>query len=287
MGRAQFGFECMVKVYTRTGTLTYQYNKDHTKVTEIHFTVPFSSASEKHIAEITLYNINPGHFNSIRQGDKVELFAGYHGDTGLLLSGTIFRTTTPTLEDADTAYVLRVLEGQDYTRLPKQNITFAAGTYADTIVKEVARRSGIQLDFISINKNKRYEEEYTAEGHPMEILSTIANDAKTSLFYLRGRLTFAFVFAGRNAELFNLTPQTGLIGSPTVASRDDDWQDEEDDDGYGRWSFSCTSILNYHLTTFSRVDVKSKYLTHGMYVINGEHTFNGTEARTNFEGIEN
>lgn len=287
MGRAQFGFECMVKVYTRTGTLTYQYNKDHTKVTEIHFTVPFSSASEKHIAEITLYNIDPGHFNSIRQGDRIELFAGYHGDTGLLLSGTIFRTTTPTLEDADTAYVLRVLEGQDYTRLPKQNITFAAGTYADTIVKEVARRAGMQLDFISINKNKRYEEEYTAEGHPMEILSTIANDAKTSLFYLRGRLTFAFVFAGRNAELFNLTPQTGLIGSPTVASRDDDWQDEEDDDGYGRWSFSCTSILNYHLTTFSRVDVKSKYLTHGMYVINGEHTFNGTEARTNFEGIEN
>lgn len=287
MGRAQFGFECMVKVYTRTGTLTYQYNKDHTKVTEIHFTVPFSSASEKHIAEITLYNINPGHFNSIRQGDKVELFAGYHGDTGLLLSGTIFRTTTPTLEDADTAYVLRVLEGQDYTRLPKQNITFAAGTYADTIVKEVARRSGMQLDFVSINKNKRFEEEYTAEGHPMEILSSLATETKTSLFYLRGRLTFAFVFAGRNAELFNLTPQTGLIGSPTVASRDDDWQDEEDDDGYGHWSFSCTSILNYHLTTFSRVDVKSKYLTHGMYVINGEHTFNGTEARTNFEGIEN
>lgn len=287
MGRVQFGFECMVKVYTRTGTLTYHYNKDHIKVTEIHFTVPFSSASEKHIAEITLYNINPGHFNSIRQGDKVELFAGYHGDTGLLLSGTIFRTTTPTLEDADTAYVLRVLEGQDYTRLPKQNITFAAGTYADVIIKEVARRSGMQLDFVSINKNKRFEEEYTAEGHPMEILSSLATETKTSLFYLRGRLTFAFVFAGRNAELFNLTPRTGLIGSPTVASRDDDWQDEKDDDGYGHWSFSCTSILNYHLTTFSRVDVKSKYLTHGMYVINGEHTFNGTEARTNFEGIEN
>ena len=145
----------------------------------------------------------------------------------------------------------------------------------------------MQLDFVSINKNKRFEEEYTAEGHPMEILSSLATETKTSLIYLRGRLTFAFVFAGRNAELFSLTPQTGLIGSPTVASRDDDWQDEDDDDGYGHWSFSCTSILNYHLTTFSRVDVKSKYLTHGMYVINGEHTFNGTEARTEFEGIEN
>ncbi len=282
MGKAQFGFEILVRVHTRTGRIEFQYNKNHAKSSEIHFTVPFSSNSEKHIAEITLFNINPGHFNSIRQGDKVELFAGYHGDTGLLLSGTIFRTTTPTLQDADTAYVLRVLEGQDYTRLPKQNIT-----YADVIIKEVARRSGMQLDFVSINKNKRFEEEYTAEGHPMEILSSLATETKTSLFYLRGRLTFAFVFAGRNAELFSLTPQTGLIGSPTVASRDDDWQDEDDDDGYGHWSFSCTSILNYHLTTFSRVDVKSKYLTHGMYVINGEHTFNGTEARTEFEGIEN
>lgn len=287
MGKAQFGFEILVRVHTRTGRIEFQYNKNHAKSSEIHFTVPFSSNSEKHIAEITLFNINPGHFNSIRQGDKVELFAGYHGDTGLLLSGTIFRTTTPTLQDADTAYVLRVLEGQDYTRLPKQNITFAAGTYADVIIKEVARRSGMQLDFVSINKNKRFEEEYTAEGHPMEILSSLATETKTSLFYLRGRLTFAFVFAGRNAELFSLTPQTGLIGSPTVASRDDDWQDEDNDDGYGHWSFSCTSILNYHLTTFSRVDVKSKYLTHGMYVINGEHTFNGTEARTEFEGIEN
>ncbi len=195
MGKAQFGFEILVRVHTRTGRIEFQYNKNHAKSSEIHFTVPFSSNSEKHIAEITLFNINPGHFNSIRQGDKVELFAGYHGDTGLLLSGTIFRTTTPTLQDADTAYVLRVLEGQDYTRLPKQNITFAAGTYADVIIKEVARRSGMQLDFVSINKNKRFEEEYTAEGHPMEILSSLATETKTSLFYLRGRLTFAFVFA--------------------------------------------------------------------------------------------
>ena len=80
---------------------------------------------------------------------------------------------------------------------------------------------------------------------------------------------------------------SGIKNYQYKLTRDDDWQDEDDDDGYGRWSFSCTSILNYHLTTFSRVDVKSKYLTHGMYVINGEHTFNGTEARTEFEGIEN
>lgn len=283
----QYGFEAKVVVYTRDNTLTYQYNKDLGKSVEIHFTVPFSTETEKQITEITLYNINPGHFNSIRQGDRVELYAGYHGDVGLLMSGTIFRTTTPTLDEADTAYTLRVLEGPDYTKLPKLNVTFSAGTYAETIVREVVKRSGMKLNIMNTNINKRYNEEYTAEGHPLEILSQIADDTKTSLFYLRGKLTWAFIFAGRNAETFNLNVNTGLIGSPTVESRDDDWQDGDDDDGLGRWSFSCESILNYHLTTFARVDVHSKYLNHGMYVINGEHTFDGEQARTKFEGIEN
>ena len=67
MGKAQFGFEILVRVHTRTGRIEFQYNKNHAKSSEIHFTVPFSSNSEKHIAEITLFNINPGHFNSIRQ----------------------------------------------------------------------------------------------------------------------------------------------------------------------------------------------------------------------------
>ncbi|UNL43206.1 hypothetical protein G8B22_08710 [Ligilactobacillus agilis] len=282
-----YGFEIMVKVYTKNSALTYQYNKNADKSTEIHFTVPFSTETQKQITEIVLYNINPGHFNSIQRGDKVELFAGYHDDNGLLMSGTIFRTSTPTLEGADTAYTLRVLEGPDYTTLPKLNITFAKGTYAETIVREVVRRAGISLNLMNTNINKRYDEEYTAEGHPLEILSQIAEDTKTSLFYLRGKLTWAFIFAGRNAETFNLNVDTGLIGSPVVESRDDDWQDGDDDDGLGRWSFSCESILNFHLTTFSRVEVHSKYLNHGMYVINGEHSFDGEQARTKFEGIEN
>ena len=166
-------------------------------------------------------------------------------------------------------------------------ITVCKGTYAETIVREVARRANMQLNIMNTNFNKQYDEEYTAEGHPLEILSQIAEDTKTSLFYLRGKLTWAFIFNGRNAETFNLNVNTGLIGSPVVESRDDDWQDWDDDDGLGHWSFSCESILNFHLTTFSRVEVHSKYLNHGMYVINGEHTFDGEEARTKFEGIEN
>ena len=286
MGR-QYNFQVKVDVHVNGRILHYEYSKNSAKSIEIHFSVPFSVEAERQVTEITLYNINPGDYNAIRQGSRVDLHAGYAGDVGLLMSGTVFRKIAPTLSGADTAYVLRVLEGPDYTRLPKVNITFAAGTRASTIVREVARRAKMSLNFVSINNDKTYADGYTAEGHPLEVLSSIADDTKTSLFYLRGKLTFAFIFKGRVAESFLLTPSTGLVGSPTSQSRDEDWKDGDDDDGYGRWSFSCTSILNYHLTSFSRVELKSKYLTHGMYVTTGEHSFDGKEPRTTFEGIEN
>lgn len=271
MAKAQYGFECKVVVTTKNSRLTYEYNKG-SKAIEIHFTVPFSTDTEKQITEITLYNINPGHFNSIKQGDKVELYAGYNGDVGLLMKGTVFRTTNPVLDDVDTAYTLRVLEGTDYTKLPKINVTYAKGTMASTIIKDVARRANISLNYMNINHDKAYNDGYTADGHPLEVLETVAEETKTSLFYLRGQLTFAFIFNGRNTEVFNLNTGTGLIGSPTSASRDDDWQDYDDNDGLGNWSFEVESILNYRLTTFTRVELKSKYLNHGMYVINGEHS---------------
>lgn len=281
--KVQFNFQCKVVIHTNSGTLTYEYGKMANSI-EIHFSVPFSSETEKHITEITMYNINPGHFNSIKAGNKVELYAGYAGDVGLLVSGTVYRTTLPTMEDADTAYVIRVMEGQDYSRKPKLNLTFANGTYASTIMQQVVARSGINLHFVSFKENKRYGDGYTADDHPMDTLSEIADDCKSSLFYLRGQLTMRYVYDGNQSDAFNLNSGTGLI-SVSRESRDDDWNDSEDDDGMGKWSYDVESILNYHLTTFAWVQLKNKYVNAGVMVANGEHSFDGTEPRTSFEGV--
>lgn len=122
MAKQQYNFEIRVEVATKSGNLVYRYGKMPDWV-EIHFSVPFSDQPDKNISEITIYNINPSDFNRINKGDRVKVFAGYSGDVGLLVSGTIYRTTIPSLEDADTAYVLRILEGQDYSKLKKQNLT--------------------------------------------------------------------------------------------------------------------------------------------------------------------
>lgn len=285
MGKPQFNFEVKVVVHTANANLTYQYGKMANAI-EIHFTVPFSNETEKHITEVELFNIDPKHFNLIKPGNKVELYAGYHGDVGLLVSGTIYKTTIPTLKDADTAYKLRILEGEDYTKKPKINLTFAENTYAKTIIPQVVRAGGINLRNVSLKDNKLYKDGFSADDHPLEVLETLAEDCKTSLFYLRGQLTLRYVYDGSIDGQFDLGPTTGLIEGPTRESRDDDWADyEEDDDGLGAWSYSATALLNYHLTTFSSVRIHNKYVNVTAMVINGEHSFDGEEARTEFEAV--
>lgn len=285
MAAKQYNFEVRVEVYTQSGTLKYYYGKVANAI-EIHFTAPFTSETDKNIAEITLYNIVPGDFNRIHKGDKVKLYAGYHGDVGLLLSGTIYRPTIPYLDAADTAYVLRILEGQDYTKLKKMHLTFAKNTRASTIIRRVASSAGIHLNYVSLKTDKVYKDGFTAEDAPLDVLSELADDCKTSLFYLHGILTLQYVYDGKSADEFNLNYETGLLESPTREDRDDDWIDSDDDDGLGRYSWSVNSILNYHLTTFSTIHLKTQYVKQSVKVISGEHSFDGSQPTTTFEGVQ-
>lgn len=283
---AKYNFEIRVEVKTSGGAVNFTYGKDPKNSIEIHFDVPFSEQPEKNISEITLYNIDPAVFNKIKKGNTVTLRAGYTGDIGLLVQGTIYRTTVPSLKDADTAYVLRVLEGQDYSRYKKQHIAFKKGVKASTIIKTVASKAGIQLTYVSLKTDKTYKDGYTADGHPMDTLGDIAGDCKTSLFYLRGKLRIQYVYGGANTGTFDLSNDTGLLQSPTRESRDDDWVDGDNDDGLGVYSWSVDSILNYKISTFAKVHIKTPYVNASMMVLNGEHEFDGSQPTTSFEAVQ-
>lgn len=120
----------------------------------------------------------------------------------------------------------------------------------------------------------------------MDTLTTIAGDCKTSLFYLRGQLTVQYIYGStKGTDNFELAYASGLLQIPTREDRDEDWQDADDDDGLGKFSWSVDSILNYHMTTFSTVHVKTQYVNTTMRVLNGEHSFDGTQPTTSFEGV--
>lgn len=283
--KTKYGFNIKVVVHTKHGTFTFHHNKNIAQNLEIHFSIPFNNDPQKDVSEVTIYNMSRSKFNAIKKGDKVNVYAGYGKDMGLLVHGTIYKTTIPTMENADTAYTLRLIEGADYTRKKKIKVTFKKRTTAKTIIRQVVRKSGIKLHEVSLKKDKVYKKGYTGNDHPMNILEEIADDCKTSLFYRRGKLTLRYVYDGKGKTIATISPATGLVSAPTRESRDDDWVDGDDNDGLGRWSWSIESILNYHITTFSRVKVHSKYVKQTLMVISGTHKFDGTSPRTSFEAV--
>ena len=76
---------------------------------------------------------------------------------------------------------------------------------------------------------------------------------------------------------------SGLISSPTMERRDEDWVKDEDDDGMGRYQYSAESLLNYRITTGEYVHIQSMFVNITGTVISGEHAFDGTSPTTSIE----
>lgn len=278
-------FGIKVVIHTSHGAKTFIHSNSDKRNLEIHFSIPFSSDTEKNVAELSIYNMAKSNYNAIKQGNKCTIYAGYGGKLGLVFHGVIFRKSVPTKTDADVLYKFKLLEGKDYAKLKKIKVAFKKKTTAKTIINTVCRKSGIKLHQVSLKTNKVYKKGYSANDHPLNVLSEIAQDCKTSLFYNRGQLTLRYVFDGKGRHTVSLTPTNGLVGSPSNESRDDDWVDADDNDGMGKWSWSAESIFNYNITTFARVHIKTSLINHTVVVSSGKHSFDGTSPRTTFEAV--
>lgn len=278
----QFDFEIQLNIWTDTGELVYHHRKSNDSM-DIEFSLPFDNTSDQSVGEVTIWNMSGISFNRIHENDRVQITAGYHGDTGIIFDGHIFKATTPTLEGGDHKYVLRVVEGQNYQKLPDVSLTFGEGTAASTIINRIVSVSGIKLNIVSMREDHIYSEGYTADGSPLDALSEVASDTHSALFYRRGQLTMRYMYDGNNTGTWELNNSTGLISSPTMERRDDDWVKDEDDDGLGRYQYSVDSLLNYRITTGEYIHIHSTFVNLTGAVISGEHSFDGTSPTTSME----
>ncbi|MDF8368841.1 hypothetical protein G9403_03710 [Weissella paramesenteroides] len=279
----QYLFEVYVEIYTNGGTLKYVHNNNPSQSMDIEFSLPFDNTSDRSVGEVTIWNMSQISFNRIAQGNRIVIKAGYHGDVGVIFDGEIFRPTVPSREGGDLNYTLRVVEGKEYRKLKHVSLTFGEGTTAKTIINKIVQTTGINLNFVSLGRNYVFKEGYTVDGSPFDALSDMAEQARAALFYRRGQLTMRWLYDDKVTGNFYLANNTGLISSPTMERRDDDWVEDDDDDGLGRFTYSADSILNYRITTGEHVHLKSESVDVWAAVLSGEHTFDGENPTTSLE----
>jgi hypothetical protein len=229
-------------------------------------TIPFDSDTLPNEAEVKIWNLSHETLTLFqKKHDKdapvrLQLNAGYTGDVGLLLSGTVSSVET-VWDGVDKITTIHVLDGVEDS--DKIDVTFAEGTYAKAIIEQLAKKVNLPVAVLNLVKNYQYEDGYSASDTVMEIISKVAQDCQTRAYIQKGKLYVRSLRDQPPAPL-KLGAGVGLIGLPEFFA-----------DG-GRQGFRLKQQLQYRLTTGSVVELSSSVFQGKLYVQSGTHHISRT-----------
>ncbi len=225
-------------------------------------TVPFDNDPLPNESEIKLWNLSPETISLLTRNSIVGINAGYKGDIGLILHGRLSKAVTKP-QGVDLITTIYVMDSEDLSKRKVTDVAYAEGTLASYILKDMAAQLGLPIAQFDLNRDYRYEEGYTASGKVTDIITKIAKDCGTSAYVNKGKLYIRNLRRGAD-DVFALSPQTGLIGSP---------EPFEDEHFKG---YSIKSQLQYRITTASVIDLSSKQFSGRVHVRRGSHHFSRT-----------
>lgn len=245
------------------------------------FRVVKTLKKEPNTCELTIYNLTQERRDEIAQADKpiVEIKAGYKGrktDSGVLsvpstdlLSGAEEESEEPGLiflgnvRDADSGYEnpdwitsLESGDGERATRFSRINKSFASGTSLAVVMNEVAKSMGVGIGNSAqkalsgnlLEAGKEFLNNVTMSGQSSKEMDRIVKSAGLEWSIQDGVLQL--LDPGKPLEDVSvvLTPDTGLIGSPTIGN-----------DGVIR----IRALLNSDIVPGREIELTSKALTQG------------------------
>lgn len=232
---------------------------------EIDFDIPFSAESEEpDIAEVNLYNLSDSTIASIESKGYVYVNAGYRNlnNKGNILTGKLEDIIT-SWEGTDKVIKILASDGGDAWRNVTVNKTYAVGSMASYIMRDLANLMGYEVADISPKEDIEYKLGKTITGKAEQALRQLVKDTKSKMFVNKGRIYIRDKEKGTETG-FRLTPKTGLVGSPEKVI--------EEIDGVEVVKYKVTMLLNPLIATDSLIEVQSRVLNGRFRVLEGRHT---------------
>lgn len=262
-----------VRVQKDNGHVEFQADAIRKNRFEIHVNVPFSDEPSPCVSEVTMFNLSEKSIALFKTGVVAGIYAGYgHMDHGCLMEGVISSVNATELSGNDRVTRFTITEGKDYSKLKDVNITFNKGTDAKTIINRIALSSNIIYHELELKNNKVYDQGYTADGQPLELIKEVAADCETQVYFKRGQLLIKNFRDTKQKERLELSYDKGLIESPSKVENED----------YKGWS--CQSLLQHKISTGTPVSLDTRTIKGSdFFVKSGAHVCDGSNFVTNFE----
>jgi hypothetical protein len=223
---------------------------------DIEFSATRTTKREPNTLELSIFNLSENTRRKLQESEDstARLEAGYAERSGVLFFGNI-RSVLSNKEGPDWVTSIECGDGEKATQFDRVNKSFASGTEVSKVIKELAAAMPeIGIGNLTEMSNgatlpggdTAFVNGVTVSGSAARELDKIVKSAGLEWSIQAG--VFQLLKPGESLEDFAvvLTPETGLIGSPTVGS-----------DGV----ISLTALLNSDIVPGRQLQVESVVLS--------------------------
>lgn len=273
----QFGFKCTIQT---PYAILNNFASESGEGFDMEFEIPFDDDLIANEAKFIVYNLSQDTIRKFKKGQTFRCIAGYSDDTGIIFEGYIDRTSTKYdgIEKITTIYAV---DDVDYSPEMMNEVTYAEGTSAQYILKELLSRLGLPIAVFKPQRDHIYDSETKISGNIVENIKTYADVCGCSVYVNFQQVYCRPIWDGDNLH-FNVNADTGMIGSPELFIEENQ-NEEYIDTVHG---YNVEMIFQKRLNTAGIVNLNSKNYAGQYRVVSGSHNYDGTSATTKFKCIE-
>lgn len=237
------------------------------------FDVPFRDSETLGMSTITVHNLAESTRNSIQRGTAVILNAGYEGDVGVIFTG---KTSRVTHQQSGTEWITTITaaEALEEWLSCEVNKTYAAGSKASAIVRDLLNLFGLEVGTMELVVDKEYPRGRVCQGKVKNVLTEIVtSDCKSRFLIRNGTVTINDPKKGLDMG-YVLSSATGLLRA-TEEIEDTELTTNQTTTGTGsdveEPVYTRRCLLNYHLGPADVVQIRSGTLNGKYLVKSGRH----------------
>ena len=266
--------------FGRVAQISMQNVQINSSEIDFEFTCEGDDDIEANEAEIIIYNLSNDTVNQFKKDKKISITAGYKDDTGVIFSGVIVKVKDR-FDGVDRVTTINALD--DVSRQEKNiaSVTYAAGTKASYILKDLLYKIGLPIAVFSPVRDWTYEDETTVDGDIVGKISDYAKVCGISVYINKGQIYARTLKAGDNIH-FKVSADTGLIGSP------EEFEEEEVAEDYADTihGYKFTMLLQHRMTTAAIIDLNSRNVNGIFRVRKWKHTGNESDFTSELEVVD-
>lgn len=235
----------------------------------IDFRIDFDDDPEPDQGEVTIYNLSEDSLNRIQRGANIIVNAGYQGDVGTIMAGTVEQVESK-WEKVDKTTKITIGDGTRQWLSTVVNKSYKPGIRSSQIISDLLNMFGLEVGTVQLPQNVVYERGRSVSGPLQSVLRQIVQDAGARMQIVNGSVMIRPPGTGTQTG-FLLNSETGLIESPKKIDADD-----------GR-EWSLFSFLNHRIRAGSLIQVQSMTANGTFRVIKGQHICNESDFYTLME----